>query len=589
VWVERWVVRAVIAAINADPDVRPELAPRALEAADGAGELPAADRALLARCDGRTPAHALGDGEVLARLAELAARGLARWAVEPLFIDNTPLDTLAADVAAWRPGSARARWGAIVDRLGAAAAAFAREPEAAARERVLAQVTELLAELGAAPRPRTGTLYEASNPLLENCSRAGDFALGPGPIAELLADATPWLDLFRDAAALAGDRVYDALRAYHAEAPRRDGRVVLRDLLAYGEARGAEIGGLAQARVAESAFAEIRAALARALAGRADAPAWELTEAECRSLRGAAPPRPDLPYPSADLQLAAASPAAIARGEYQWVVAELHHGFAIMGQSLSWSCPDPALLAARLSDAHLYAPTAFYDSVGSLHAAVHVSNEATVSGLAGVSVVTDHRTRPAWRAYSPGAVEVVLDEARRDLRLACLRTGADLGTLAPLARYFFGLHPFFPVQLPHHTPRLVRGRTVLQRESWVVRAAELGGPYPEGSPRLIAAAERLRAARGLPRWVFLRLRGDLISGAALLGRRKDAKPLCLDLESCVFVEILAQRLAKYGIVELVEMLPAPDQLLWRDEDGRRCCELRTLLVPGAGRPAAAPR
>jgi hypothetical protein len=47
----------------------------------------------------------------------------------------------------------------------------------------------------------------------------------------------------------------------------------------------------------------------------------------------------------------------------------------------------------------------------------------------------------------------------------------------------------------------------------------------------------------------------------------------------VFLAVLARRLERYGSVELVEMLPAPHQLVWSEADGHRCFELRTQLVP----------
>jgi hypothetical protein len=151
--------------------------------------------------------------------------------------------------------------------------------------------------------------------------------------------------------------------------------------------------------------------------------------------------------------------------------------------------------------------------------------------------------------------------------------------LFPLPRFFFGMHPFFPLQLDVHTPRLRRGRTIFQRRAWVIATEELGGPFPELSAALVVAVERLRAVRDLPRWVFLRVRDDVLSGADAMNRMKDVKPICVDLESYVFIEMFARKLHKYGRVELVEMVPAPGQLVWREPDGHRCFEIRTLLVP----------
>jgi hypothetical protein len=63
------------------------------------------------------------------------------------------------------------------------------------------------------------------------------------------------------------------------------------------------------------------------------------------------------------------------------------------------------------------------------------------------------------------------------------------------------------------------------------------------------------------------------------GRDKDTKPVFIDLESYLFLEILHRWLVKAGEIEATEMLPRPDQLLWQEADGRHTFELRTQIVP----------
>ena len=567
VWVERWVVLGLIEAINADPDVRPELAPRK------SPSTPPVDDPLVARCDGLTPAHVLGE---LDRLAELADQGVLIWKLEAMFVDDLPLPTLAADVARWRDGPVRGRWLAAIDEVVALADECQREIDPARRRDVIERLQAMLGARGVMQRARTGRLYEATNPLVENCSRAGAFVLGTRPIDALLADATPWLELFRDAASVIALSIYDGVHDLVTRAPRTHGRLGLPAFLAFAEANGVNLRGPAIARFAPAAFRDIRKAFARQLADRADAPAWELSPADCRFLAGPRVPQPDLPCPSADLAIVADSCDAVARGDYQWVISELHHHFALMGRAVSWSCPDPARLHAHLRAAHRHQPAAFYDAATSTVQSVHAGTESLIDALGG-NVATSYRTKPHWKSFPPWEVEVILDEERRDIRLAC--RGTDLGSLFPLPRYFFGMHPFFPLQLDPHTPRLYRGRTIFQRRAWVITNEELGGPFGQLSAALVLAVERLRADRDLPRWVFLRVRDDVLSGADATNRMKDVKPICLDLESYVFIEMLARRLRKYGRVELVEMIPAPHQLVWHEADGHRCFEIRTLLVP----------
>ena len=93
------------------------------------------------------------------------------------------------------------------------------------------------------------------------------------------------------------------------------------------------------------------------------------------------------------------------------------------------------------------------------------------------------------------------------------------------------------------------------------------------------AIERLRAARGLPRFVYIRPTEQALRRSGAEGRDKDTKPVFIDLESYLFIEIFHRWLTKAGEIEVTEMLPDPNHLLWQDEGGRRTFELRTLIVP----------
>ena len=129
-------------------------------------------------------------------------------------------------------------------------------------------------------------------------------------------------------------------------------------------------------------------------------------------------------------------------------------------------------------------------------------------------------------------------------------------------------------------PRLRCGKVIVQRRTWVVRREELGtGNYNGVSRDLVLAVERLRAQRELPRYVYIRPTEQALRRSGAEGRDKDTKPVFVDLESYLFLEIFYRWLAKAGEIEVTEMLPDPDHLLWREPDGRRTFELRTLIIP----------
>lgn len=131
-------------------------------------------------------------------------------------------------------------------------------------------------------------------------------------------------------------------------------------------------------------------------------------------------------------------------------------------------------------------------------------------------------------------------------------------------------------------PRLRCGNVIVQRRAWTITLDELGqGDFTGVSRDLVLAVERLRAARDLPRFVYIRPTEQALRRSGAEGRDKDTKPVFVDLESYLFLEILHRWLTKAGEVEVTEMLPTPDQLLWQEPDGRRTFELRTLIVPRA--------
>ena len=115
---------------------------------------------------------------------------------------------------------------------------------------------------------------------------------------------------------------------------------------------------------------------------------------------------------------------------------------------------------------------------------------------------------------------------------------------------------------------------------WTIALDELGkGDFTGVSRDLVLAVERLRAARDLPRFVYIRPTEQALRRSGAEGRDKDTKPVFIDLESYLFLEIFHRWLVKAGEIEVTEMLPDPEHLFWREPDGRHGFELRTLIVP----------
>jgi hypothetical protein len=586
VYFERWVADAIVAAMNADPATRAEVAPRlhphgrvegdAFVRLDTGARVPldGEARALLERCDGTRPAHGLGAPE---RLAALAEQGVVLWAVEtPAFVLDR-VGELRSRVQRWRGGELRKRWEPVLDALCEIPERFVRETAPAPRRQLLGRARALLAELGAAPAGAAAegqrALYRGSNVLGEECVRAPPLVLGGDVARRLAEDAAPWFDLWRDTYAFVAHRVNERLRALHAALAGEGRPVPLPAFLRASETAKMPLQTLGVPGLSHLAFQEVRAAFREELAGRPDAHAWSLSPQECAFLRRRFefPRFEGFSYPSADLQLAARSAEDVAAGRYRWIVAELHLGAAVLPHGVLWSCPDEETFARHLRA--VAGPACDWGFPTDLVSHTMLD----FAPLGGLWTYAGPRAVPeGWSVIRPADAEVVVNDDG-DVRIRA--GGVDRGSFARSWVLGLGFHPFvFP--LGAHTPRLEVGGVVVQRESWVVGTEDLPrGPYAPGAPELVADVDRLRAARGIPRHVFVRPTEAAVRRLGTGGRDKDVKPVFVDLESHLFLDVLARWLAKHGQLDVTEMLPAPEDLLWREEGGRHTFELRTLVVP----------
>lgn len=124
-------------------------------------------------------------------------------------------------------------------------------------------------------------------------------------------------------------------------------------------------------------------------------------------------------------------------------------------------------------------------------------------------------------------------------------------------------------------PRVVRGRHVLCKARWRIRASELGGGKGAGREAAWEVLQGLRAARGLPRFVVL----------------TDAdNTLLVDLEQPLWTEVLLQLVSGRTEFTLTECFPAPDQALVAAPEGLFAHELVVpFAAPVPARATVVPR
>jgi hypothetical protein len=396
---------------------------------------------------------------------------------------------------------------------------------------------------------------------------------------DLVRDAEPWIDLWRDTYAFVSSRVADALRALLATAPTSDGAVALPDFLKHAAANKMPLTSAGMVAPAAMAFAEVKAAFHAMISDRADAAELQLTREDCEFVRRNLhyPRFDEFTYPSADLQISARSIEAARAGEYEWVISEFHPPVALLHHAFYWSCPDKDALAQEVAKTTRGRPAfhyGFFAADFTAHTVVH-----QMEALPETTFVAPQRANRQWKSAAPADAEVFVDETSGDVGVRVRSSHEYLGSFARAWVIPLGFHPFHFGGAPH-MPRLRCGKVIVQRRAWTISREEFAaGDFTGVSSDLVIAVERLRAARELPRFVYIRPSELALRRSGAEGRDKDTKPVFVDLESYLSLEIFHRWLTKAGELEVTEMLPDPEHLLWREKDGRRTFELRTLIVP----------
>lgn len=589
VYLEKWVVNAVAGGIGRDPEARAELTPRLhpfgrLEGArflrvdtGESIELDPEQAALAARVDGVHPAHALG---APAPLEALLAKGVILWEQEQVVLVAHRLEVIRGDVARWRDGPTRTRWLATVDALLDVQRSFAATADPEARKQLMSRGADLARELGAQAKDTSRTaLYRGASPLSEDCVRDVRATIGKDVVRVIEEDAAPWIDLWRDSYSHLAHQLAAKLKPLLDETPKVGGKTLLPSFIKHCAERGYPIQANGMLELATPAVDDIRRVFDEMLLGKdPNAEEWTLTAQDCHVVREKLGVKPieEFTLPAVDFMINARSVEAVNRGDFQVVVGELHAPIVTLQHCFSWANPDPALFAQGLGESMGKDAKMFHYGNVRVQATCHTSVDFHRSMPGRFSLASLERGLPEWPSVPASDIEVVAEDGDIVAR------GPDGNKLGSLVRDWFVVwipfHPFVFYRAPN-MPRLKVGRCVVQRRTWLIERHELDEGRFEGTDaKLVVTVERLRAARGLPRWVFVRPVPTFFS-KTLTGKDKDHKPVCVDLESYMGIEVLASWARKYPLLEVTEMLPDPDHLCWREKTGKYTFELRALVVP----------
>lgn len=621
-YLEPWAIDALADRLAEDPELRPELAPRRMPSIrlDGAALIDPAGRrvplppeaaALLAACDGETPARriaerlvaapGLGLGaaeEVYELLDELAAERAAIWTLEVPTVGGPPERLLRAALERLAPSPARDRGLAALGELERARDAVAAAAGSAERvdEALEALERTFVALTGQDAVRSAGETYAGRTLAGEDCVRDVDVELGPavverlaGPLKLVLHGARWYTHEIARRYRAAFGALYRELRAGGPAAvdyPRFHLR--LPELFPGGGAEGSA--GSPAGSIVGQVVAELHARWREVLGLAGGERRVERTAAALRPavLRAFAAPRPGWPaarHHSPDVLIAAAGADAVNRGDYLIVLGELHAGMcSLLVPAVPNAEGDPDA-PFRLRDLDLgldlgqgLGPPCVAPVWSRRRSRIDYYSRSPHD--LDVEVAAARSWRP--RAQVLALADLVIEEAggalvvrTRDGRIAFDAIAFHEHHLLAASFSEFGLLG------GAHVPRVTVDGVVLARERWALPASELAfARAPDPAARFAAARAWARSA-GLPRRVFLKTSGE-------------AKPLFLDLASPPLVELAARMVRQAEAVTISEMLPDLDELWLADADGRRyTSELRIVAVdpepwaPGPWAPASA--
>jgi Lantibiotic dehydratase, N terminus len=280
-------------------------------------------------------------------------------------------------------------------------------------------------------------------------------------------------------------------------------------------------------------------------------------------------------YHSPDVLIDAKDQDALNRGEYQFVMGELHVGSNTMNYSLFVEQhPSPGDLMERVRHDMAGLKLVPFPIRPRSVLAARTTNVLIPPAMLRLEVVRDSFAPDRSKALQIS--EMVIE--RRDGELVlCTRDGQYRGDLIDIVGPGFlrrvvdsfqiisGLHP--------HSPRARIDRLVICRETWRIQPTEMTFAFEKSDSGRFHAARRWAIKTGLPRFVFAKV-------------PVEGKPVYIDFDSPIFVDIfskLVRRTIKNGkpadSVKITEMLPRHDSAWLPDSEGNRyTSELRIVAV-----------
>ena len=600
---EGWAIDAVADVIAARPEVWPWLRPRVSPSTVVVGRslrlpfrkpvtLTAPEIRVLGRCDGRRTVRDIAgdplDPATVATLLRLREHGAVRIDLGVPLV-TWPERELAERLDAIADPGVRARAREPLDALVRARDAI---HAAAGNPDRLGSAMEAMAETfshltGSAPTRRSGATYAGRTLVYEDTARAGEVRVGRrvtdalAPALGLALDSAVWL------ANTVGER-YEAkaLEVLDREVARTGQPIPLLQLLTSVMPELARLtAGGAGSEIVDEVALEFQERWRRVLGLPLEAfcgtrdyrvTSGEIAERAAREF-ATSPPRWSIArWHSPDLMIAATEPEALANGDVDFVLGELHAATNTLESKLfTAQHPEPERLTAAAAAVGFTGRIFTIPRSDTPQTTTRVSraNELMLPSYTYLCIGAETFDPPAG-ATAVSVLDLVAERCGADLVVRHRSGGGTpyrfLEVVAEPLSALVG-NAFQPFGGGYHRPRITIDRLVVGREAWTLPAAGATWAFVKDEGLRYARARRWRAAHRLPERGFVRV--DV-----------ERKPMAVDFRSLPLVNLLAKSIrrtaeAGAGEVTITEMLPDVDRLWLRDDGGRRyVAELRIVAI-----------
>jgi hypothetical protein len=573
VYVERWVCEALAGLISADPEAQPHLPFRLADDVtlqenqgvfllNGKSVTLSPEERELALESTSTP---IGNGPLTQSLLE---KGILLRDIQ-LPIHPRPLEALRRQVEGWPDHPTKSRWSRRLQMIEDARTMLEQAGDLPSRKAALQDISHVLTEIGLDGQRKSQVLYASRLPVNEDCrASVKKLMLGKPMIEQLLEDAQPWYELWRDLAGLYATRLHDSLQRVWRTLGGSP--VPLPLFLRACKDQGLPFGFGGGTGIVYELEKEIQEAWEKQIGDRWTEPVVSLTKADTAFLRSNFSFRRMKSFDNMapDIQIIAPDTQSLCNENWRLLVAEIHPDFTNWQHCFFTWCPDSAEYSKDYAHAGGHEPAVVFGNYPPFYCSSHItlcifpySRDWSFVGVPGPEGVQPFRS-----------AETMVDVTEDDILL--LHNGRALGSLLNTWNVALNTHRVELRGERNHSPRLQVGKVIVQRESWTLQPDdEVRQAAERGGYDAFATFREFRKQHALPETFFVR--GCM---PQRLNFHKDVKPIFVDFRNPVLIEMLSKITSRFRRLSISEMLPALEDCWLEGPGGHYSCEFRTVVM-----------